>query len=248
MKKLIVIVLLLLSSWGAFATDEIPFSKYKPNYITFGDQKDQTLLQFSFKYAVIKDQHLYVGYTQTSWWRIYDNSSPFYLTHYNPEVFYPWRTGLPGLTSITFGLFEHKSNGRDGIASRSYDSSYVKLTSDLGHFELATKFYTMYNLDGGNYDLMQYTGWWNATLAYKFHLIDQFVYESIAVGLYSGGKYGIDIINRGGFNADLTFGVPFLSDRLTPMFTLQYFRGYGVNLFDYNTLQQNIRFGVVLYR
>lgn len=249
MKKLILsLVLTFTCLFGLSADPELPFSKYKPNYITFGDKRDQTLLQFSFKYAVIKDQHLYIGYTQTSWWKLYDESSPFYLTHYNPEIFYPWHIGLPGLTTITFGLFEHKSNGQAGLLSRSYDSSYLKLTSDIGHFELSAKFYGMYNLDGGNYDLVQYIGWWNATLAYKFHLIDQFVYESIAVGLYAGGKNGFDVINRGGFNADLTFGIPFWKDNFTPMFTIQYFRGYGVNLYDYNTLQQNIRFGIVLYR
>lgn len=248
MKKLIGLLFAFLATFGSLTADEIPFSKYKPNYITFGDTKDQTLLQFSFKYAVIKNQNLYIGYTQTSWWMLYNPSSPFYLTHYNPEIFYPWQIGKPWLTALTFGFFEHKSNGRDGSASRSYDSSYIKFTHDIWKFELTNKFYTMYNLDGGNYDLVEYTGWWNSSIGYKFHLIDQFMYESIAIGVYGGGKGAPDFINRGGISADLTFAVPFVEDKFTPMITFQYFRGYGVNLFDYNTLQQNFRAGIVLYR
>lgn len=250
MKKLLLAALAAITlSAGALSAeeDQMPFQKYKPNYITFGDKKDQTLLQFSFKYAVLKNKDLYIGYTQTSWWNLYNDSSPFYLTHYNPEIFYPWRTKVPGLDVITFGFYEHKSNGREGAASRSYDSSYIKFTTDLGKFELNNKFYAMYNLDGGNYDLVKYTGWWNSSIAYRFHVIDYFVYESIAVGLTAGGITP-DLINRGGVSVDLTFGIPFLNDELTPMLTLQYFRGYGVNLFDYDKLSQNFRAGIVLYR
>lgn len=249
MKKLFLSLLLLLSGLSGLKAedDKVPFSKYKPNFITFGDKKDQTLLQFSFKYAVIKNQNFFIGYTQTSWWNIYNPSSPFYITHYNPELFYLWQLDSKVLTSVTFGFYEHKSNGRDGDASRSMDSSYVKFTKEIGHFELSSKFFGMYNLDSGNRDLVQYIGWWNAMIGYKFHLIDHFMYESIALGFYAGGVKP-DLVGRGGLSADLTFAVPFIKDEFTPMITFQYFRGYGVNLFDYDQFQQNFRAGIVLYR
>jgi phospholipase A1 len=250
MKKLLLAVLAALTfSMGALSAEEdkIPFQKHNPNFITFGNQQDQTLLQFSFKYAVLKNRDLFIGYTQTSWWRLYDDSSPFYLTHYNPEVFYQLRTEVPGLNMITFGFFEHKSNGMSGAQSRSYDSSYIKFTTDIWKFQLVNKFYAMYNLDGGNYDLVKYTGWWNPSLAYRFHVIDYFVYESIAVGFAAGGV-APDFINRGAVSVDLTFGIPFMNDQITPMLTFQYFRGYGVNLYDYDKLSQNFRAGIVLYR
>lgn len=252
-KKLILIALISAATISAAEpkiepTPTFAFSRYKPNYITFGDKKDQTLLQFSFKYAVIKNQNLFIGYTQTSWWNLYNDSSPFYLTHYNPELFYLWNIDWNALKSVTFGFYEHKSNGRDGSASRSLDSSYVQITSALWRFEWVNKFYALYKLDSGNSDLRDYVGWWRTGLAFKFDLLDELVEEAISIHAYAGGTDGLNIINRGGLELDLTFGIPFLGDRFAPMLTIQYFRGYGVNLFDYGVFQQNLRAGIVLYR
>lgn len=249
------LALLYLSATGSLypqqptnsESETLAFSRYKPNYMTFGDMKDQTLLQFSFKYALIKDSNLYFGYTQTSWWNIYNTSSPFFLTHYNPELFYLWQLNKWSFKSVTFGLYEHKSNGRDGKESRSMDSSYLQVTSALWRFEWVNKAFVLYNLDTANSNLRDYIGWWRTGLAYKFDLLDELVEESISVHTYAGGM-GTNILTRGGVEVDLTFGIPFLGEKFAPMLTFQYFRGYGVNLFDYATFQQTFRAGLVFYR
>lgn len=228
-------------------SEVLAFSRYKPNFFTFGDQKDQTLLQFSFKYALIKNHNLFLGYTQTSWWNLYNESSPFFLTHYNPEIFYLWDVKTGPLKSVTFGLYEHKSNGRDGAASRSMDSSYLQFTTIAWRFEWVNKFFMLYNLDTANNNLRDYIGWWRTGLSYKFDLMDELIEEAISVHAYAGGL-GDNILTRGGLEVDVTFGVPFLGDKFAPMLTFQYFRGYGVNLFDYQIFQQTFRAGIVLYR
>lgn len=72
--------------------------------------------------------NFFFGYTQKSFWQIYDQdrSRPFRETNYNPEVFYRW-TPDPEVWhhwGVDVGL-EHESNGQSLPESRSWNRVYV---------------------------------------------------------------------------------------------------------------------------
>ncbi|MEO0814116.1 MAG: phospholipase A, partial [Myxococcota bacterium] len=107
------------------------FEAYRPNYFLFGDQEDQILFQFSFRYNLWPQEEnrlgVFLAYTQRSWWDLYafDDSSPFTENNYSPELVFRWRYrrfGVlgTGFDQVQFG-FQHQSNGEDSVESRSWD-------------------------------------------------------------------------------------------------------------------------------
>ena len=70
---------------------------------------------------------LYLTYTQRSFWDIYGKSSPFLDNNFNPGISLSkaliYRNQLMGVAVLSF---EHESNGRDSLASRSWN--YISLS------------------------------------------------------------------------------------------------------------------------
>ena len=70
----------------------------------------------------------YFGYTQKSFWQVYDEarSRPFRETNYNPELFYRWTPDPERWHhwGADFGI-EHESNGQDVPMSRSWNRIYI---------------------------------------------------------------------------------------------------------------------------
>ena len=69
-------------------------STYKPNYFLFGAGGDtQVAFQFSFRYDLLPSAtwvSVYFGYTQRSFWDLYEGSAPFSENNYNPEINFRW--------------------------------------------------------------------------------------------------------------------------------------------------------------
>ena len=101
---------------------------------------EKAKFQFSFRFPLsstdlfVKGDGLDIGYTQVSFWQVYNSeSAPFRETNYDPEVYYPMPLNFRphgADTALRFGL-EHESNGR-GIVngytlSRSWNRVYAKL-------------------------------------------------------------------------------------------------------------------------
>jgi len=66
-------------------------------------------------------------YNQKAFWNIYEDSSPFKDINYNPTIGFGklvfLNNNLSGFLSL---MYEHESNGRDSIYSRSWD--YISLS------------------------------------------------------------------------------------------------------------------------
>ncbi|WP_052368174.1 phospholipase A [Algiphilus aromaticivorans] len=97
---------------------------YSPDY---SGEETEFIFQFSAKHQLLGTS-LYFGYTQKSFWQLYngEDSRPFRATNYNPELFYRWQpewARLPEL-GLDFGL-EHESNGRPLPTSRSWNRLYA---------------------------------------------------------------------------------------------------------------------------
>src|SRR4030065_248977 len=85
---LIVYVVAFVLAKKIFAMEAI--SEYKPTYIIAGDKESQVKYQVSLKYALVYPYNsgVYFAYTQLSKWNIYDRSSPFKESNYQPSIFW----------------------------------------------------------------------------------------------------------------------------------------------------------------
>ena len=151
----------------------VEFKPYKDNYVGFlwvNPQSDgspsgavsyepqQAKFQVSFATNLVELPnlwtHVWLGYTQKSFWDIFDESSPFAEHDFNPELFFSWSPDVWKLDSWQGG-WEHESNGVGGDESRSWDRAYVAGTfkvSWLG-FEITGFPKVWYVLDTGGENL-----------------------------------------------------------------------------------------------
>jgi phospholipase A1 len=95
-----------------------------------GYERDRTETQFqiSLKLRTLESFPLFLGYTQKSFWQVYNKaqSAPFRETNYNPEAFVDCQGpfGAPRAFGIRLGV-EHESNGQTIARSRSWNRNYV---------------------------------------------------------------------------------------------------------------------------
>ena len=115
-------------------------SAHKANYFLLFDHnhdpklsdQSQTAVHFqiSLKFFLAEPLGvpLFFGYTQKSWWQLYDSegSRPFRESNYNPELFFVQSfQQLPYLQEIRYG-YEHESNGGGTGESRSRDQAFAR--------------------------------------------------------------------------------------------------------------------------
>src|SRR5690606_36652848 len=134
MKKTLFLFLAFFS-FGLFAKNEEKIdtlykeaaralAPYKPIYFAYGNPS--TKIQLSFRTELSNSFPLNFAYTQLVFWELGKDSKPFLDATYNPEFFYRWKINGDRWNTIDFGLWEHNSNGKGGLASRSYDQSYIR--------------------------------------------------------------------------------------------------------------------------
>jgi len=219
---------------------------YKANYFLFGT--DLTKLSLSFKIRMIQDSNLYFAYTQLMFWELWANSSPFRDLNYNPEFFY--RIVLNGREStwLDVGLFEHESNGLGGSVSRGWDRSYLRYSSGeifgTDHaIRWSMKVWALpYIVDPNNMDIGRYRGTYELEISGRDFFKDFFDRNDITIRLYPGGPSYCDP-TKGGQEIIFRINRLYLKPIL-PMFTIEFFHGYGENMLDYKTSRTEIRVGI----
>lgn len=191
---------------------------------------------------------LWVAYTNISWWQSFNQalSEVFRETNHEPEIFLDyvtkyhfagldWRLGRIG--------FNHQSNGRGGVESRSWNRIIAQAAAERGRLYLSLRAWLRLpesekedadDVAGDdNPDIEDYLGYGDFT------------------GFYQLGKQNFSMIlrnnlqrdNRGSVQLDWSF--PFGPvTRLRGV--VQYFNGYGESLIDYNAYTNRIGFGVML--
>jgi len=228
---------------------EIPYSAvsfYKPSYFIFGNMDDQAKVQLSFKYEILKESGIFFGYTQTMFWMIYEISAPFSEINFNPEFF--WNYGNK-INFIQLGFYEHKSNGKDGPASRGYDSSYLQAQFSYGdnlNGGIDFKGFYIWSKADENKDITDYLGYYEAKIFLRF-IKSGFLSKTDREELYirggtGGGNYGFDF-KKGWVEAGLKFRVLFRS--VQPHLFIQGFYGYGESLIEYNYKDHAVRAGII---
>ncbi len=279
MKKLLcALVLLAACSASSFAQDRaegsgagIPgFSSYKPIYGVVGwgnrnqlESNDLVLVNISFKYDPFYKLKLgvYMAYTQTMFWALFDESGPFKELNYRPEAFFRFESGYNFINDVKIPLFdylqcgwEHRSNGQDGPTSRGWDRMYAQLQLGFGtamHFAGNIKYFRYFEagqvfgmpisvaiLD--NPDIEDYTS------NFEFQIIANldiplFPLKIALSGGPGGGRNGFDF-TRGWQQLDVYFLK--LAGNLRPY--LQIWNGYGQSIEDYNESDFNAHAGIAI--
>lgn len=213
-------------------------------------QSAEAKFQFSLKVPLTRDaiftegDSLAFGFTLQSWWQLYNQelSRPFRETNYQPELFYTapmdWQP-YGGQTNFVVG-FEHQSNGRTQMLSRSWNRLYYIFTFAKGDYAVSfrpwwkipegSKETTPQESGNDNIDISDYMGHFDLTFLYKWDSL-----EFSFVGRQNFKE------NNGGMELGITFP---LSGKLRGYF--QYTNGYGESLIDYNHSQQRFGLGIAL--
>ena len=232
------------------------FEPYKNNYISFGSmQYDDETTPFSGESLDIKFElgmkfrlfpsirelqglaPVKFGYSQKSWWDISEASAPFKEHNYNPEIFWDFTENLakpsntPRLHIFDTIGFEHQSNGRDGLESRSWDRIYASRKLTLSEaWSWTFKYWQAMNLGDYNEDIEDYLG--NAEITTHLNLNNwvQMNLKSMLGRKSDKLSYQFDII------------VP-MSRWVNSRFYISYHSGYGEALISYNKESSSLRAG-----
>jgi phospholipase A1 len=179
---------------------------------------------------------LLVAYTSTSWWQITnsDISSVFRETNYQPEIFLR-HTGGPNflggkLTAFDVG-FNHQSNGRSQVLSRSWNRVLGRAYFDYDSLVLGVR--AWYRVpeddeDDDNPGMYRYYGYGDVTAAYAPN-------KNTFTAMLRPSTEGTAV--------ELTWSYP-----VTKAFRIytQYWNGYGESLIDYNVKTERIGIGIAL--
>jgi len=184
---------------------------------------------------------VWVGYTQSSRWQVYNEaeSRPFRETNYEPEASLVFRTNyeMLGLNWRMLGLtLNHQSNGRSDPLSRSWNRVILNLGFERDDFALMLR--PWYRIEEGsaddnNPDITDYVGRGDLTAFYRWKEHD------FSLMLRHSLKGGDN--SHGAVQFDWTFPI---SGKLRGQ--VQLFDGYGESLIDYNHRATYVGVGVSL--
>ncbi len=204
----------------------------------------ETQFQLSVKFPLLvnifnQTLDIYAAYTNRSFWQIYyDDSAPFRETNHEPEIwiqFHPnWELFGFKNTWNSFG-FNHQSNGRGGILSRSWNRIFAWLTVEHGN--LAVSFKPWYRIPDDiddNPDITDYLGHYELSASYKLgeHVFSVMSRNNLESGFEKG-------------TVELSWSFP-LGNWPYLKGYVQYFNGYGRSLIDYNQHSNAIGIGLSL--
>lgn len=200
-------------------------------------------IQFSFTLLTNKnifntDFSTFLGYTQRSWWQVYNSdwSKPFRESNYEPEIFarkvFNEENKILGFDFVAYDIgYVHQSNGQSQELSRSWDRFFLRTAFLRGRMSIITTFWYRIpdksNLDD-NPDIFKYLGYGNIRMRYALENGD------IGLLIRPGEKYS---------GADLTYSYPWKQEL---RFYLKATYGYGSSLIDYNNRAETIGIGITL--
>ncbi|MGM8932288.1 phospholipase A [Salinicola halophyticus] len=196
--------------------------------------------QLSFKIKLLDDMFgengdLYFAYTQRSWWQAYNSeaSAPFRETNYEPEGFVSFDnrwTVLGWTNTINRVGFAHQSNGRSDPLSRSWNRIYAESIFQRGDWAVSVAPHWRIpenDEEDDNPDLENYIGYGDLTVVRAFG--DQ------EVSLMVRGNPG-----KANYGGQLDYSFP-LFGKVRGY--VQYYKGYGESLIDYDHDVQRIGLG-----
>lgn len=240
-------IYLLPAMWTS-NKNTMPHSPNPSNTVTTPQvlKSTETKFQLSLKTKAIENilgdnGDLWLGYTQSSRWQVYneDESRPFRETNYEPEASLIFRTNYKflGLNGRLLGLtLNHQSNGRSDPLSRSWNRAILNIGFEKDNFAIMLRPWYRFEeneKDDNNPDIKNYIGRGDLTANYKWkeHNFSVMLRHSLKSGDESHGAIQFD------------WAFP-LAGSLRGH--LQLFDGYGESLIDYNHRATYVGLGVSL--
>lgn len=189
-----------------------------------------------------KDINLYAGYTNRSFWQVYNSklSRPFRETNHEPEIWLQTTrsTKILGFDNRinTLGL-SHQSNGQGNILSRSWNRLYAQFAFEKQSFVFAIKIWERFSEDPAtddNPDIIDYMGHGEFRLVYskQNHSLRFMSRNNLESGFERGAT-------------ELSWSFP-ITSRKDMKGYIQIFSGYGESLIDYNQRVNRIGLGISL--
>lgn len=226
------------------------FTIYKDNYVVTGTSfkggitkyNSDAKFQISLRHRLYRKLlpyriYLFLTYTQKSFWNIYQKSAPFAESDYNPTIGFG-RNFIRNKRIEGIGMiqFEHESNGRDSIQSRSWNRiSFTGIYIPDQNFTLQVKAWIAMMLSSYNPHLTQYAGIGLLGLTYTNN--------------QNRFNTSVVMIKRGGWNLNANWRLEFayrLFREDNQFLFLQFYNGYGENLQDFNRFRRYLRIGFVI--
>lgn len=228
---------------------ESPLVFYKPMYFIAGNQQDQVKAQVSFALNAfyMDNPFAFLGYTQLSWWKCYQDSDTF-STNYQPEVFVKFLNkdnifdlAMGPIDYLQFSPIQHSSTGVEGEDHRSINIYYAQVQASTGekyNFGANLKLYGYYSISDQNEDINDYRKNYEADLFFKLKskttwYVDKFELHARAVGNpFDKGYYVLEGICQ------------IFTSKFQPKLFVQYNKGYGINMVTYNKKETELRAGI----
>jgi phospholipase A1 len=235
---------------------EAILSTNEPMYFLVGSRQGTSArYQLSFKYRFFDDDSgwgkanpwltgLYFGYTQNSFWDLSGTSKPFRDTSYRPSLYFQWLgSGDKAWVDAVRTGFEHESNGKDGLNSRSVNTLFVQPVwrwkmADDRVLTFDPKIQSYFNKDE-NSDITKYRG--NVDWRLRYGREDGFIAAS-TVRVGTGGKGSVQLDASYPLRRELVGGIG-------GYWHVQYFNGYGEDILGYNQKRDaQVRVGFSIVR
>lgn len=225
------------------------FGLYKDNYFTAGttighkptalnsDVKFQISLGIRLTKATLPwNSYIFLAYTQKAFWNVFQNSMPMHDINFNPAI--GWSKHFFNkdryMGKITL-LIEHESNGRDSIASRSWNRISLYGATIIDEWLMVHAKFWIPIIDGeNNKDIQRYYGIFQGGF--------------VATTTNRRWSFGLTWLKRQGWNLnfntiwEVTWNV---SKKTNLNLFAQYYNGYGEGLLDYKQFHSMLRVGIV---
>ena len=184
------------------------------------------------------DTHLFLAYSQKSFWDIYKESSPFTEINFNPsiglgKVFYNKKDEIVGIGAIAL---EHESNGRDSLFSRSWNNIHALYTTKINkNTAVSVKAWIPFLYKEDNPRLLDYIGLGEVTFTRKF--LEKKLQLEVML------RKGLQWDFKGAIRSRLYYST---SRNSNQYFMLEWFDGYSESLLHYTKHTSMIRIGYVI--
>jgi phospholipase A1 len=231
---------------------EMPsFSVFQDNYFISGAPTNKDInkntadikYQISFKQLVTRatlplNSYLFLTYSQKAFWDVYSLSSPFEEINFNPG----FGLGKPVFNKEgkIFGLaelkFEHESNGRDSLESRSWNRITGVFNTPLGKRTiLSVKAWVPIAYKENHPDILDYVG------------LGEIKVEQTIIN----NRLIADLTIRKGLKdwkgaASTRVLYKLFNNSGNQYLMLEWFAGYAESLMDYNKYKSMVRLGYVI--
>ncbi len=218
-----------------FALGTDPF--HKPNAYNSGVKFQLSISQRLTNATLPWGTYIYLFFSQKVFWEIFQNSMPMSDLNFNPGIGWskPFFVKDRYCGKLTL-ILEHESNGRDGLASRSWNKVSLAGSAYVTDWLAVHAKYWIPIVDGGNNkDILKYSGIFQ--MGFQLNTNDRRFTAAATFVKRQGWNMN--------WNTNIQFGWRIHKDSNQYLF-LDFYNGYGEGLLAYNQFHNRLRFGILI--